>query len=112
MVEKGSTLSTKLCAVQCIFHVQNTKQKYTKYKNYLCKVARSWISGGWNSTTSSSDELQFPDKKPTPRGPKQDHPGRLSGDFSKHKLDKIVAGGEDKKKYTARQCKVCAAHKK
>jgi hypothetical protein len=33
-------------------------------------------------------------------------------DFSKHKLDKIVAGGKGKKKYPARQYKVCAAHKK
>jgi len=37
---------------------------------------------------------------------------RLSADFSKHKLDKIVAGGKGKKKYPARQYKVCAAHKK
>jgi len=39
-------------------------------------------------------------------------PGRLSVDFRIHKLDKIVGGGEGKEKYPARQCKVCAAHKK
>jgi len=44
------------------------------------------------------------------RGPKQDSPGRLSGDFRIHKLEKI-GGGEGKKKYPARQCKVCAACK-
>jgi len=33
-----------------------------------------------------------------------------SGDFRIHKLEKIAAGGEGKK-YPARQCKVCAAHK-
>jgi len=46
------------------------------------------------------------------RGPKQDPPGRLSSDFIIHKLEKIVDGGMGKKKYCARQCKVCAAHKK
>jgi len=45
-------------------------------------------------------------------GPKQDLPGRLSSDFRTHKLEKTVGGGEVKKKYLARQCKVCAAHKK
>jgi hypothetical protein len=29
-----------------------------------------------------------------------------------HKLEKIVGDGEGKKKYPARQCKVCAAKKK
>jgi hypothetical protein len=37
---------------------------------------------------------------------------RLFGDFSKHKLDKIVAGWEDKKKCPARQGKECAQRKK
>ena len=46
------------------------------------------------------------------RGPKQDPSGRLSSDFKIHKLEEIVGSGEGKKKYPARQCKVCAAHKK
>jgi len=54
----------------------------------------------------------LPEKQTTPRGPKQDLPGRLSGDFRIHKLEKIVGGGEGKRKYPARLCKVCAAHKK
>jgi len=37
-------------------------------------------------------------------GHKQDLPGRLSGDFRIHKLEKIVAGWEGKKKYPAKQC--------
>jgi len=45
-------------------------------------------------------------------GPKQDPPGRLPGDFRTHKLEKIFGGGEGKKKYPARQCKMCAGHKK
>jgi hypothetical protein len=44
--------------------------------------------------------------------PEQDPPGRLSGDFRMHKLEKIVGGWEGKKKYPVRQCKLCAAHKK
>jgi hypothetical protein len=54
----------------------------------------------------------LPEKQSTPRGPKWDIPGRHSKDFSTHKLGKIAAGGEDKKKYPARECEVCAAHKK
>jgi len=50
------------------------------------------------------------------KGPKQDPQGRLSGDFRIHKLwereKKKLGGGEGKKKYLARQYKVCAAQKK
>ena len=46
------------------------------------------------------------------REPKQDPPGRLSGDFGIHELEKTLGGGEGEKKYPARKCKVCAAHKK
>jgi len=54
----------------------------------------------------------LPAKQTTPSGPKQDPPGRLSGNFRTCKLEKIVGGGEGKKKYPAKQFKVCAAHKK
>ena len=47
---------------------------------------------------SNSDDLQMPEKQTTPRGPKLDLPGRFSGDFRTHKLEKIVAGGKGKKK--------------
>jgi hypothetical protein len=53
----------------------------------------------------------LPKKQTIPIGSKQDPPGKLSGDFGIHKLEKIV-GGEVKKKYPARQCKVCVAHNK
>ena len=53
----------------------------------------------------------MPEKQTKPRGPKQDPPGRLSVDFRIHKLEKIVGGGEGKKKYPASRCEVCAAHK-
>jgi len=86
--------------------------KKVKYKNILHEVGRSWISKVQNRSGSNSDELQLPDKQTTPNGPKQDPPGRLSGDFRTHKLEKIVGGEEGKRNYPARQCTVCAAHKK
>jgi hypothetical protein len=54
----------------------------------------------------------LPEKQTTQRSPKQDPSGRFSGDFRIHKFEKIVAGGDGKKKYPARQCIVCAAHEK
>ena len=88
----------------------NTDKK-VKYKNFLHEVGRSWISEVQGRSESNSDDLQLPEKQ-TPKGPKQDLPGRLCGDFRIHKLEKIFGVGEGKKKYPARQCKVCAAHKK
>jgi len=45
---------------------------------------------------SISDEFQLSEMQPASRVPKQDIPDRLSGNFGKHKLEKIVAGGEGK----------------
>ena len=36
------------------------------------------------------------------REPKQDPPGRLSGDFGIHKLEKIVGDGEEKKEVSSK----------
>jgi hypothetical protein len=44
----------------------------------------------------------LPEKQTTPRGPKQDLPGRLTSDFRIHKHEKIVGGGKGKRKYPAR----------
>jgi hypothetical protein len=62
----------------------------TKYKTFLHEVGKSWISGIQNRSEFS----------------------RLSGVFRIHKLEKAVGGGEGRRKYPARQCKVCVAHKK
>jgi hypothetical protein len=43
----------------------------------------------------------LPEKQTTPKGPKKDLSGRLSRDFRLHKLEKIVGGGEGKRKYAA-----------
>ena len=94
-----------------VYRTLNTNEK-VKYKNFLHKVGRYGISEVQNRSGSSSDDPQLPEKPTKPRGPKQDPPGRLSGDFRIYKLEEIVAGGKGKKKYSAKQCQVCAAHKK
>jgi hypothetical protein len=66
------------------------------YKNFQQEVASSQIAEVQNPKKLSSNELQWPEKQLVSRGPKQDTPGRLSRDFSQHKLDKIVAGREGK----------------
>jgi len=75
-----------------VYRTLNTNKK-GKYKNFLHEVGRSWISDIQNRSKSNSDDLQLPEKQTTPRGPKQDPPGRLSRDFRIHKLEKIVGGG-------------------
>jgi len=52
----------------------------------------------------------LPEKQTTPRGPKQDPPGRLYGDFRIHKLGKIV-GGEEEGSILQDRVK-CVLHKK
>jgi hypothetical protein len=47
------------------------------------------------------------EKQATQRATKQDPP-----DFRIHKLEKIVADGDGRKKYPASHCKVCAAREK
>ena len=97
MVEKSGTVSIN-CALFNAFFVYRTlnTNKKVKYKNFLHEVGRSWISEVQNRSESNSDDLQLPEKE-TPRGPKQDLPGRLSRDFRIHKLEKIVGGGEGKR---------------
>jgi len=71
-------------------------RKEVKYENFLQEVAISWISDIQNPNESRSDVLQWPENQLVPRGSKQDTLGRLAGEFGKHKLDKIVAGGKGK----------------
>ena len=92
------------------YRTRNTNKK-VKYKNVLHEVGRSWMLEVQNRSESNSDDLQLPEKQTTPRGPKQNPPGRLSGDFRIPKLEKGFGSGEGKKKYPARQCTVCAVHK-
>jgi hypothetical protein len=95
-----------------IFCVLDTKYtiKKVSYKNFPHEVGRSWISVVQNQSESSSDDLQLPEKQ-TPRSLNRTHQADC-GDFRLHKFVKMFADGEGKKKYPARQCKVCAIHKK
>ena len=68
-----------------VYRTLNTNKR-AEYKNFLHEVGRSWISEVRNRSESSSDDLQLSEKQTTPRGPKQDLPGRLSSDFRIHKL--------------------------
>ena len=90
------------------FCVQDTQYKQKRKVQELPAQGRKVL----DIRSLESDELQLPEKQTTPRGPKQYPPDRLSGDFKIHKLEKIVGGGEGKKKYPARQCTVRDAHKK
>ena len=80
-----------------VYRTLNTNNK-VKYKNFLHEVGRSWISEVQNRCESNSDDFQMPEKQTPPRGPKDDPPSRLSGDFRIHKLEKIFGGGEGKKR--------------
>jgi hypothetical protein len=63
--------------------------------------------------SNSDDDNAVPSqKRPTPSGPIEDPLGRLSGNFSKHKLGKTVCGGQGKKKYSLTKCRVSCAHKR
>jgi hypothetical protein len=77
-----------------VYRTLNTNK--IKYKNLLHEVGRSWISEVHNGSESSSDDLQLPEMQTTPKGPKQDPPGRLSSDFRIHKHEKLFAGGGEK----------------
>ena len=111
MVKKGGTVSAN-CAVFNAFCVYRTlTNKKVRYKNFLHEVARSWISEVQITAKSNSDDLQMQEKQTTPRGPKLDPLGRLSGDF-RTQAGKNCCWWEGGKKYPVRQCKVCAAHKK
>jgi hypothetical protein len=99
------------CALFNAFFVEKTlNTKKVNYKNFLHKVGRSWISEVQNRSESNSDQLQLPEKQTTPRGPKQDPPGRLYSDFGIHNLKTLLVGRG--RRYLARPFKVCVAHKK
>jgi hypothetical protein len=63
-----------------------------KYKNYLNKVGRFWISEVQSQSESSSVDLQSPEKQTTPTC--RTGPTRQTGDFRIHKHEKMFAGGE------------------
>jgi hypothetical protein len=74
MVEKGGIVSAKMCPLMHSLPTTLNTNKKMKYKNFLHEVARSCTSEVQNPINSSSNELHWPEKQPTPRGPKQEPP--------------------------------------
>jgi hypothetical protein len=104
MVKKKAVLFLLNCALFnsfLIYKTLNKGLKEQKYKKLLHEVARNWITerGDMADSNSDDDNAVLSEKKPTPRGPAENPTGRLSVNFSKHKLGKIVGGGQGKKKY-------------
>jgi len=75
-----------------VYRTLNTNKK-VQYKNSLHKIGRSWISVVQNRSESNFDDLQLLEKQTPPWGSEQDPPGRLSGHFRIHKLEKIFGSG-------------------
>ena len=92
-----------------VFVYRTLNANKVEYKNFLRKVGQSWISEVRNRSESNSDDLQLPEKQITPRGSKQDLPGRLFSDFRIYKLEEIVGGGEGKKSIL-QDCVKCMLH--
>jgi hypothetical protein len=76
-----------------VYRTVKTNKK-VKYKNLLHELGRSWISEFQNQSVSSSD-LQLPEKQTTPKEPKKDPSGRLSGDFRVQELEKCLLVGRE-----------------
>jgi hypothetical protein len=94
MVEKVGIVSAKLCTAQCIFCVENTKHKQKiQFKSFLHWVERSWISKVQNTTEPSSDELQWPERQPAPRRPRQDTSADCSGISANTNWTKLLLVG-------------------
>jgi len=97
-------LNCALINAYFVYRTLNTNKK-VMYKNFLHEVGRSWISEVQNQSESSSYDVQLQEKLQHQRGLNKtcqaDSPG-----ISEYRLEKTVGGGEGKKKYPARQCKV------
>ena len=79
------------------------------YKELLLQVAKDWATDK-AETDADTDATHPRTSTQTPRVP-EDPPGRLSGDMWKRVLQKIVGSERGERKYPARRCHVCAAHK-
>jgi hypothetical protein len=77
-------------------------------------VAKDWATDKMEAVELESDtnSMQPGPSTQTPRRPHGEPPGRLPGDMRKHVLENIVKSEENKRKYPARRCHVCATHKK
>jgi hypothetical protein len=82
------------CALLSAFCVQNTKHtQKIKCESFLHRVERSWVSKVRNTTEPSSDELQWPDRQPAPRGHKQGPSADCSGISANTNWTKLLLVG-------------------
>jgi hypothetical protein len=93
--------------------LRKTVKWWKKVVLYLmnCELFNAVFSYKKNPSECTSGELEQAENEPTLRRPTQDAPGRLSGDFQNHKLEKIVGAGQGKKKYPARLQSLCEKQK-
>jgi hypothetical protein len=72
--------------------------KQDKCRKFLHEIARGWImEQGDTADSSNDDDNSVPSgKRSAPRGSSLDPPGRLLGDFSRHKSRKMVCAGQGK----------------
>jgi hypothetical protein len=73
-----------------------------RYKEFLLQVAKDWAADEVETDTARRGT-----STQTPRIPREDPPGRLSGDMQKHVLEKTVESERGKRKYPSRRCHVC-----
>jgi hypothetical protein len=104
------------CALFNSFSVHKTLNPAInlQYKEFLMQVAKAWSTDQMAAADleSDTDLVRLGPSTATPRKPHVDPPGQLSGDTRKHTLVRIVKNEHSKKKYTGRQCRVCAVLKK
>jgi len=76
-------------------------------------VAKDWATDKVETDSDTdTDATCTGTSSQTPRVPYEDPAGRLLVDMRKHELEKFVGCERGKRKYPARGCHVCAAHKK
>jgi hypothetical protein len=79
-----------------MYRTLNTNKK-GKYKNFLHKLGRSWVSEVQDRSESKSNDLQLPEKQTTPRGPKKvpaRQPLQCFQNIQTGKKKKLVVGRE------------------
>ena len=83
-----------------------------RYKEFLLQVAKDWATDKVETDSDANTDPARPGTPTkTPRVPHEDPPGRLSGDMRKDVVEKTVGSERGKRKYPARKCHACDAHK-
>jgi len=86
-----------------------------RYKEFLLQVAKYWAADKVDTDSDTGTDAARKGtgaSSQTPRVPHEDPPRRLPCDMRKHVLEKTDGSERGKRKYPARRCHVCAAHKK